>query len=303
MSVRQQNKKNGLMLGQDNNALTWLVIINSVVFVSLLFIKLIYQVSSDTGLQSFQTQIGDWFALPAGTHKFLTRPWTIITYMFAHDNLWYLISSLLWLWCFGYILQDLAGNNKLFPIYLYGGFIGGIIFMASANLLPSLHTQVNYISQTGAAAPVIAVAVATTMLAPDYRIFQMLNGGIPLWVVTIIFIAIDFATVGMVNGAVILSHIAGGLTGFLFVKQLSKGRDPGLWMSKFANWVNDLFNPEKKITPNQLYYKPTRKPYQKTLHVTQQRLDEILDKINQHGYQFLTEEEKEFLKKASKEDL
>ena len=303
MAVSERNKKNRLMLGQDNNALTWLIIINAVVFAALLFLKLIYQISSDTGLQSFQTQIADWFMLPAASHKFLTRPWTIITYMFSHDNLWYLISSLLWLWCFGYILQDLAGNNKLVPIYLYGGLVGGMVFIASANLLPALHPQINNISQTGAAAPIIAVAIATTMLSPDYRVFQMLNGGIPLWVITVIFIAIDFGTLGMVNGAVILSHIAGAFAGFIFVKQLRKGKDLGLWMNTFSDWVNDLFNPEKKITPNQLYYKPTRKPYKKTLHVTQQRLDEILDKINQEGYQFLSEDEKEFLQKASNEDL
>lgn len=59
---------------------------------------------------------------------------------------------------------------------------------------------------------------------------------------------------------------------------------------------------KKKFKTNQLYYKPTRKPYQKTLQVTQQRLDEILDKINQQGYQLLTEDEKEFLKKASNTD-
>lgn len=303
MAVTEQNKRNRLMLGQDNNALTWLIIINSIVFVALLFIKLIYQMSYDNGLQSFQTQVADWFALPANGYKFLTRPWTIVSYMFSHDNLWYLISSLLWLWCFGYILQDLAGNNKLFPIYFYGGMVGGIIFLVSANLLPSLHTQINNISQTGAAVSVMAVAVATTMLAPNYRIFQMLNGGIPLWVVTVVFIAIDFGTVGMVNSAAALSHIASGFTGFIFVKQLKKGRDWGLWMNKFSNWINDLFNPEKKLKANQLHYKPTRKPYQKTLHVTQQRLDEILDKINQQGYQLLTEDEKEFLKKASHEDL
>jgi len=37
--------------------------------------------------------------------------------------------------------------------------------------------------------------------------------------------------------------------------------------------------------------------------VTQQRIDEILDKINQKGYHFLTDEEKELLKRASEEDL
>lgn len=302
MSVTERNKKRPL-LGQDNNALTWLIIINAVVFVSLLFIKVIYQMSSDTGLQLFQTQIADWISLPASASKLLTRPWAIISFMFAHDNLWYLISSLLWLWCFGYILQDLAGNNKLFPIYIYGGIAAAIVFVVSANLIGSLRLQINLISQTGAAASIVAIAIATTTLAPNYRIFQMLNGGIPIWIITILFIAVDFGTVGMVNGAVALSHVASGLTGYAFVTQLKKGNDWGLWMTKFSNWINDLFNPEKKIKANQSYYKPTRKPYQKTLHVTQQRLDEILDKINTEGYQHLSDDEKEFLKKASNTDL
>ena len=303
MPVREQNKKNRILLGEDNNALTWLIIINSVIFLGLLFIKLVYQIGSDNGLQHFQTEIADWMALPASGYRFLTRPWTILTYMFTHDNLWYLISSMLWLWCFGYILQDLTGNNKLIPIYTYGGVIGGIVFLISANVIPYLHADLPLLSETGAAAPVVAIAIATTVLAPDYRIFQMLNGGIPIWIITVIFVTIDFGTVGASNSAIAISHIASGLTGFLFVKQLKKGNDPGAWMSGFANWINDLFNPEKKIKTNQLYYKPTRKPYEKTLQVTQQRVDELLEKIHQNGYHFLSDEEKEFLKKASQEDM
>jgi hypothetical protein len=36
--------------------------------------------------------------------------------------------------------------------------------------------------------------------------------------------------------------------------------------------------------------------------VTQQRIDEILDKINQQGYRFLTDEEKDILKRAADEE-
>jgi hypothetical protein len=53
----------------------------------------------------------------------------------------------------------------------------------------------------------------------------------------------------------------------------------------------------------QLFYKSETRPYKKTPNVTQQRIDDILDKINQKGYHYLTEEEKELLKRASKEDL
>ena len=69
----------------------------------------------------------------------------------------------------------------------------------------------------------------------------------------------------------------------------------------------NLFNPEKKNfnkpQKDKLYYKTEDAPYKKTPNLTQQKLDEILDKINQEGYHMLTDEEKSFLKKASKEEL
>ena len=78
-------------------------------------------------------------------------------------------------------------------------------------------------------------------------------------------------------------------------------------MSDFFDWVANLFNPDKpkkgKNIKDELFYKSTSAPYKKTLNVTQQRVDDILDKINQKGYSFLTDEEKELLKRASNEGL
>jgi hypothetical protein len=77
----------------------------------------------------------------------------------------------------------------------------------------------------------------------------------------------------------------------------------GNWLTRTAVWVDNLFNPEKKHEKKELFYNTTRKPYEKAHHFSQQKLDEILDKINEQGYHFLTEEEKDFLKKASKENF
>ncbi len=76
-------------------------------------------------------------------------------------------------------------------------------------------------------------------------------------------------------------------------------------MNNFFDWVNNLFNPDKpkKKIKDELFYKAGRKPYSKTSNLTEQRIDEILDKIHQKGYPSLTDEEKELLNKASKEDL
>jgi hypothetical protein len=69
----------------------------------------------------------------------------------------------------------------------------------------------------------------------------------------------------------------------------------------------NLFNPYKKPSKEKIketvfYNTGKRKPYEKTTHITQQRVDEILDKISQKGYHFLTEEEKAILKKAAEDD-
>ncbi len=71
--------------------------------------------------------------------------------------------------------------------------------------------------------------------------------------------------------------------------------------------MNNLFNPDKpkkgKVVKSQLFYKSTVAPYKKTTTgFSQQRVDEILDKINQKGYHTLTAEEKEILNRASSED-
>jgi len=294
-------------LGQDSNALYMLIIINVVIFVLLNLVKIIYLLS-DSNEAVFNNDVLNWFTLPARGEVYSGRPWTLLTYMIAHSSVWGLISSMIWLWGFGYILQDLSGNRQIIPIYIYGGFIGGIIFLLSVNAIPAVSKNINSIyPMQGAGAAVMAIAVATTALSPNYRIFPMLNGGIPLWVITAIFVLIDYASVGAAGTGYALAHLAGAGVGFFYVWQLRKGTDLGEWMVNFYYWIDDLFNPEKKQSGSsdkaRLYYKAGKAPFTKTPNVTQQRVDELLDKINQQGYHFLTDEEKDFLKKASREEL
>ena len=305
MQSMKSNRK--ILLGQDNNALVLLFAINMLLFAGIISLKIIYYLSGSTN-ELFYQQVLNWLSLPASFGQLAGRPWTLLIYMFAHHGIWQLVSSMLWLWCFGYILQDLAGNNKLCPLYLYGGFIGGVLFLLSNNLVPVLARDLNNIApMLGAGAAVMAIAVATTTLAPDYRIFPLINGGIPLWVLTLVYVAIDFATLASSNAGIVIAHLGAGITGFFFIRQLRRGQDWSLWMMRLVSWVDDLFNPEKKHTKKKgkgrLFYKSDRKPYTKTSHVSQQKLDAILDKINQHGYDQLTDEEKAFLEQASKEEL
>ena len=310
MSYYQQRNRHRLSIGQDGNALTMLIAINLVVFVLLAFIKVVYYFGyGDEGLAAFNHNIFEWVTLPADLHKIITRPWTIITHMFVHDtvSVWHILANMLWLWAFGYILQDLTGNRKIIPIFIYSALAGALSYILAYNLIAPLRESLPVAEAFGASAGIMGIAIATTTIAPGYRIFPMLNGGIPLWVITVLYLIIDLATIPYNNPGGHIAHIAGGAMGFLFVTMLQRGNDWGIWMNNFFDWTVDLFNPDKprkgKVIKSQLFYKSKIQPFKKTPLITQQRIDEILDMINQKGYHSLTEDEKEMLKRASKEDL
>ena len=289
----------------QDNSLVMLITINLVVFVLFQFIQVFYFFSFREGLGTakFMTDFYNNLAIPGTFPEFIRKPWTLITYMFYHQGLWHIIGNMLWLWMFGYIFHDLTGNRKIIPLFIYGAIGGALAFMLAYNFIPTL--RVHNANMVGASAGVMAIAVATTMLAPGYRIFPMINGGIPLWVLTVIYLIIDLALIPVSNTGGHIAHLAGGFTGFLFVVFMRRGFDWSAGINSFFDWVNNLFNPHKPKKKNreQLFYKSERKPYTKTPNLSQQRIDEILDKINMHGFNSLTPEEKDLLKKASKEDL
>jgi len=306
MSYYEQDYRRRLHIGRENNSLIALIAVNLTVYVIFAFIKVVY-IFTNIPEEFFIRNVFNWFAMPAGFEAFTSKPWTLITHMFLHNSVWRVLASMMWLWAFGYIMQDLTGNRKIVAIYVYGCIAGAIAFMLAYNFIPSLKVHIPTATAFGASAGVMAVAVSTTIVSPDFRIFPMLNGGIPLWVLTLLFVIIDLSTIPITNTAEYFSHVAGGAMGFLFIFLLRRGYDWSDWMNNFFDWVGNLFNPVKpkrgRSIRTEMFYKKTRQPYKKTPNITQQRIDEILDKINQKGYRFLTDEEKELLKRASEEDL
>lgn len=167
-----------MTLGQDGNTLVLLLAILATVFCLFKFIQVGFYLSG-VATTDYYDNIFTWFSLPADLSTLVRRPWTIITYMFMHDGVWHMLGNVLWIWCFGYILQDLTGNGKLIPLFLYGGLAGAVLFLLSYNIFPGLAAQATLSTVVGASAGAMAIAIATTVLAPGYRIFPMINGGIP----------------------------------------------------------------------------------------------------------------------------
>ena len=294
-----------LSLGDSTNALTKLIAINLILFITLSLCKAyFYFFYQDlVALEArYREVILQWFLLPADPRSFITKPWTLLTFPFANLGIWMIIGNMLWLWAFGFIFQDLSGNRKIVPLYLYGAWAGGLTFILTAQFFPSILATGDYM---GCSAAVMAIAIATTTLTPHYRLLPDLMGGIPLWVLTSFYVLMTLATKPLGQPISYLPLVAGGLIGFLFMTLIRKGIDVSEWMNRCVDWVNNLFNPsisKKRRIPlrEQLFYQATRRPFKKTPHLTQTRVDEILDKISEKGLGALTEEEREILNRASK---
>jgi len=285
-----------------------LVIVNVLVFILMHFTKTVYGLSR-LPQESFYRDILASFTLPADAGTFLSRPWTLLTSFFTHMQLMVLLSNLLWLWVFGYILQDLAGDRIIIPLYLYGGLVGALTYLATFNLIPSMLALRAQSAMMGATPAVLSVAVAATVISPQYRIFPMIGGGLPLWVLMLVFALIDIAGISG-SGTLFYVHLTAALTGFLFARGLLQGIDASAWMNRLYDRVTQWFQPGRRtVRPRRagrqevFYNTRGQEPFIRKTNVTQQRVDEILDKISQRGYHRLTEEEKDLLKRASEEDL
>jgi len=306
MDVKEENYRKRMNLGQDGNSLVQLLVINAVLFVVLKFV-FVFFLLTNASTEGFFIHVFNWFILPANPENLAWRPWTIISFMFTDQQLLRFISNMFWLWSFGYILQDLTGNRKLIPIYLYGGLSGAILFILSHMIFPNLREIINADSLYGANCSIAAVAIATTVVSPDYRIFPMISGGIPLWILTLIFLLLNFSGVDKGNIATYVAYAGSAGTGWLFIYLLRRGKDGSIWINQFFDWFGDLFNPDKRKKPknkkDEFFYNVSgTQPYKKIPNITQKRIDEILDKINQQGYRFLTIEEKDILRRAAEEE-
>ncbi len=295
--------KKRFYLGSKNNALMSLLSLNAIFFLLLLMLQVVYFFYNQSA-EKYNDSVIKWFELSGDYKVFIQRPWTLITFMFSDTSagLWRLLSNMFWMWTFGYILRDIAGNDKIIPVYIYGGLMSGVFFIASG-----FFTNNFPLSLIGANSSILAIAATATTLSPAHRVLTHIRKGIPLWVLFCIYLAVDIVGINAIDWRFIFSHLMGTLTGFGFAFLLHKNIDGSVWMNKLYNWFVNLFNPETPIKKREMkkniyYNSGNRTPFINTTKTTQDRIDEILDKINERGFQALSEEEKAFLEKASKED-
>ena len=118
---------------RPDNGLVQIILINIVVYVGLIFLRVILTFSGAGGVYD---QFMQWIMLPAAIPEFLTKPWTIITYFFLHERFFHILFNMLFLYWFGKIIKEFLGGGKVVNLYVLGGLAGGIFYILIYNTIP-----------------------------------------------------------------------------------------------------------------------------------------------------------------------
>lgn len=287
-----------------------LILINIAVFVVINLISLPFMLFLKN--QNLSPDIiNSFFSLRASFTGLLHHPWGIFTYMFIHAGFFHILFNMLGLYWFGQIVQDMIDKPKILPIYIFGGFFGGILYILAYNVFPVFSNVVSSATCIGASAGVMAIVLAAATIAPDYELRFAIFGNIKIKWIALAYVILDLINIQNGNAGGHIAHLGGALFGFIFIKQLQNGTDFSKPFYAVTDFFSGLFKKKSKLKVEyKKEYAYTSSGKQTKSNTTQQKetiskqekLDAILDKINRSSYDSLSKEEKDFLFKISQED-
>lgn len=206
----------------------------------------------------------------------LTRPWTIVTYMFLHGGVMHLLFNMLALYFFGPRVEERIGSARFVTLYFVSGVSGALL---SSLLAP-------YAGIIGASAATFGVMLAFATFWPRSQI--LIWGILPVearWLVVITTaLALWSGLQGSRGGVADFAHLGGYAGAFFYLRAI----DPERRMKRFrdrtvASAPDEKLGNWRKVNPGAVHA------------LNRDEVNRILDKINATGLASLTPQERLFL--------
>jgi len=242
---------------------------------------------------------------------------TLLTSCFSHVDLVHILFNMLFLWILAGDVERIYGFRNLFWLYAFTGIVSSLAYVGvealrNSGLRPAL----------GASGAIMGIAVVAAVFDPQkpISIWGLLT--IPLRLLVIIYIVLDI--LGALDRRDIIAHSAhlgGAAAGLIFWRLdlrlfASPGRSNVGLLFRMRRWLGR--RPALRVVeriPEELPREAVAQPRRSgkaaaggersapPAHVdptTSQRVDELLAKISQQGMGALNDEERAFLKEASR---
>lgn len=286
---------------KKHSVLTRLIIINVAVFIVVGLIGLVFFFGSNGLLQGYDNPIVYWLSVPSSFDSLInSKPWSIFTYMFFHVEFFHIFFNMITLYFGGRVFVYFLKNNQLISTYIFGGIVGALFYMIAFNVFPVFQPIVHASFALGASASVLAVLVAVATYSPNFAMNLLFVGPVKLKYIALVFVGIDILSIDKGNPGGHIAHLGGAFWGFLYARSLKKGTDITSIFYGIGKAFKSFFYTERKSKMKVDYKAETKRPvsdeeYNKHKLAKQERIDAILDKISQSGYESLSKEEKEYL--------
>jgi membrane associated rhomboid family serine protease len=205
-----------------------------------------------------------------------SRPWTLITYMFLHGDLYHLLFNMMSLFFFGSQVESKLGTRRFGELYFASGMAGALL-----SLLLSSHSSI-----IGASAGVFGVMLAFARYWPETEIlifFVIPVKARVLVILTTIF-ALFAVRTGLQAGVAHFAHLGGYVGAWAYITWLERFTGARKFRKRAVAPVKDVeIKNWKRVDPASVHV------------VNRDELNRILDKVNEKGLAALTPEERRFL--------
>lgn len=245
---------------------------------------------------------GPWFGTTFGfaPRAAADRPWTFVTYMFAHASLLHLAVNGLMLLLFGPAVERRMGGGAFLRYFLLCGLGGPLAAFGLMLVAPDVSPFV------GASAAVFGVALAFALSWPEARVFVFpvpWSMPAPALVGLLALIAMTPFLLDTRDGVAHLAHLGGFALGFLYLKggELVDRRTVPTGGAAPAEPVLVAHRPDEAAAqepPDQPLPASTPPPARSE---ADQEVNRLLDKISRQGIASLTAAERRFLDDISRQ--
>ena len=245
--------------------------------------------------------IESYLSLPSNLSELVKKPWTLISYMFVHQDFLHILFNMVWLHFGSKLFLQYFNGKQLLSTYFLGGIFGGLIYISAFNIFPVFQDApfINSVA-IGASASVLAIFIAIATYSPNYIVNLTFIGNTFIKHIAIFLVVLDFLLIEKNNPGGHIAHLGGAIFGFLYINLLRKGVDLSVNFYTFLSY----FKFSKKNKLKKVHKKRSSKNnddiFRNKKSDKQKKINSILEKISKSGYDSLTKEEKELLFKESK---
>lgn len=232
------------------------------------------------------------FSTALGFEKF--QIWRVISFQFLHADVMHIFLNMLGLFFLGPMIEQYLGSKRFLAYYLICG-VGGAIFYLFMGKLGIIDTQgilpvKGAIPLIGASAGVFGVMAAAARVAPNTQVLVMFI--IPVKLRIVIWFALAYAALTLLNkgnnAGGEAAHLGGAILGFALIAKPS--------LLNFADRFGPSRNKPSLAQRTRQWQSQRQEQAQTNLDAS---VDEILDKVKNHGIQSLSDKEKRILQKAT----